>query len=119
MTRDIPLALPDDPVLAEVVRRLGDAYQPEQIFLFGSRARGDVKPDSDYDVMVIVNDNAPPERRSSRLAYQALRGTGTAVDVLVWTRKMFDERLHLPASLPATIVREGKLIYARRSDTPD
>ncbi|HBY97228.1 MAG TPA: DNA polymerase III subunit beta, partial [Chloroflexi bacterium] len=41
-----------------------------------------------------------------------LRGTGTAADVLVWPRQTFDERLHLRASLPATIVREGKLLYA-------
>ena len=44
--------------------------------------------------------------------YQALRGTGTAADVLVWTRRAFDERLHLPASLPATVASEGRLLYA-------
>jgi len=83
-----------------------------KIYLFGSKARGDQGQDSDYDVMVVVPDNASPERRRSRLAYQVLRGTGTAVDVLVWTRHAFDEHLHLAASLPATIVREGKLMYA-------
>jgi predicted nucleotidyltransferase len=88
------------------------AYQPERIYLFGSAARGDTQPDSDLDLMVIVRDEAPPERRRSRLAYQALRGTGTAVDVLVWTESAFDERLHLKASLPSTVVREGRLIYA-------
>lgn len=101
-----------DAVLAELVRRLVDAYQPERIYLFGSKARGQAGPDSDYDLMVVVPDDAPPERRRSRLGYQALRGTGTAADVLVWPRQTFDERLHLRASLPATIVREGKLLYA-------
>lgn len=102
-----------DPVLAEVVRRLGDAYEPEQIYLFGSKARGEAGPDSDYDLMVVVADDAAPERQRNSLAYQALRGTGTAVDVLVWSRQMFDERLHLAASLPATILREGKLLYGK------
>jgi len=101
-----------DPLLADLVHRLVDAYQPERIYLFGSRARRQAGPDSDYDLMIIVDDNALPERRRSRLAYIALRGTGTAADVLVWTRHMFDERLHLAASLPATIVREGQLLYA-------
>lgn len=101
-----------DPVLAELVRRLVDAYQPERIYLFGSRARRQAGADSDYDLMVIVDDNALPERRRSRLAYLALRGTATAADVLVWPRQTFEERLHLPASLPATIVREGRLLYA-------
>ena len=39
----------DDPVLPEVVRRLVEAYHPLRIYLFGSAARGDAGPDSDYD----------------------------------------------------------------------
>lgn len=105
-------ALKNDPVLAEIVRRLVEAYHPERIYLFGSNARGDPGPDSDYDLMVIVPDDAPQERRRSRLAYQVLRGTGRAADVLVWTRTRFDSRLHLPASLPALIVSEGLLLHA-------
>lgn len=100
-----------DPKLAEIVRRLVEAYQPERIYLFGSRARGEVAPDSDYDLMVVVSGSAPPERRRSRLAYEALWGTGAAADVLVWTREGFDSRLHLRASLPATVIREGKLLH--------
>jgi predicted nucleotidyltransferase len=101
-----------DSRLAEVVRRLIAAYRPERIYLFGSKARGDEGADSDYDLMVIIPDDAPPERRRSRLAYQTLRGTRLAADVLVWPRQNFDSRLHLPASLPATIIREGRLLYA-------
>ncbi len=102
-----------DPVLAEILRRLVAAYQPERVYLFGSKARGDEGPDSDYDLMVVVPDSAPPERRRSRLAYQVLWGSGTAADVLVSTRESFDSRLAVKASLPATIVREGELLYAR------
>lgn len=101
-----------DPRLSEVVRRLIEAYAPERIYLFGSSARGEAGPDSDYDLLLVVPDDAPPERRRSRLAYERLWGTGTAVDVLVWTRSSFDRRLHLPASLPATVVREGQLLHA-------
>ena len=104
--------LEKDTVLAEIVRRLVEAYQPERIYLFGSRARGDEGPDSDYDLMVIVADDAPPRRRRSRLAYEVLRGTGTAADILVCTRSWFDARLHLRASFPSTIVREGRLLHA-------
>jgi predicted nucleotidyltransferase len=104
--------LENDPALAEVVRRLTEAYQPERIYLFGSKARGDAGPDSDYDLLLIVPDEFPPERQRSRLAYQALRGTGTAADVLVWRKSAFDRRLQVVASLPATVVREGILLYA-------
>jgi len=102
----------DDSILSEIVRRLVAAYQPERIYLFGSKARGDAGPDSDYDLMVVVPDDAPPERKRSRLAYEALRGTRTAADVLVWDRASFDSRLRLRASLPATIVHEGRLLHA-------
>ena len=64
-----------DPALAEVVRRLVEAYRPECIYLFGSVARGDAGPDSDYDLLVVVPDDAAQERRRSRLAYEVLRGT--------------------------------------------
>ena len=56
--------------------------------------------------------DATPERKRSKLAYASLWGTGAAVDVLVWTRSSFDRRFHLPASLSATIVREGRLLHA-------
>jgi predicted nucleotidyltransferase len=101
-----------DPLLAEIVRRLVVAYQPERIYLFGSRARGEVGPDSDYDVLVMVPDTAPPERRHSRLGYEALWGTGVAVDIVVVTRGYYKWMLGAAASLPATVDREGKLIYA-------
>ncbi len=89
------LRLPEgvaDPVLTEILRRLVKAYEPERIYLFGSKARGEAGPDSDYDLLLIVPDDAPPERRGSRLAYQVLRGTGAAADVLVWLKSKFDRR---------------------------
>ncbi len=104
---------PDDPTLVELVRRLEAAYQPYRVYLFGSRARGDPGPDSDYDLLLVVPDDAPPDRRHSRLAYEALRGTGVAADVLVCTRTWFDRRRNLRASLPGTVLHEGRLLHAR------
>jgi predicted nucleotidyltransferase len=42
---------PDAPALSEVLRRLVAAYDPERVYLFGSVARGEAGPDSDYDLM--------------------------------------------------------------------
>jgi predicted nucleotidyltransferase len=110
---DIPIDMAtSDPALVRIIRVLVTAYEPEQIFLFGSRARGDAGPDSDYDLLLVVPDHASPERKRSKLAYRVLWGTGTAADVVVWTRSAFDSRVHLAASLPATVMREGKLLHA-------
>ena len=102
----------ENKALQEIVRRLINAYEPEKIYLFGSVARGEEGEESDYDLLVIVPDSASPDRKRSQLAYHALRGTGIAVDVLVWTKTAFDQRLHLKASLPSIVKEEGKLLYA-------
>ena len=101
-----------DPRLRVVVERLVQAYRPERVYLFGSVARGDSEADSDYDLLIVVPDDSAPERRQSRLAYQVLRGTGTAVDALVCTHGWFAARAHLRASLPGTVLREGRLLHA-------
>jgi predicted nucleotidyltransferase len=100
-----------DPILAEIVRRLIEALQPERIYLFGSRARGEAGADSDYDLMVVVPHLAEPAYRLAQWAHAVLWGLGAAADILVWSREAFDGRLHLKASLPATILREGKLLH--------
>lgn len=111
--RELPhLTEEDAGALARIVERLIEAYRPESIYLFGSKARGDYGPDSDFDLLVVVPDTAPDERKRSRLAYQVLRGTRTAADILVWTKGRFVSRLHLAASLPAPVVREGRLLHA-------
>jgi len=101
----------DDPLLTDVVRRLVDVYHPQRIYLFGSTARGDAGADSDYDLMVILPDEASPDLRREDPGYRALRGTGVAADLQVWPQAHFDSQLHLKASFPSTIVREGKLLY--------
>jgi predicted nucleotidyltransferase len=101
-----------DPVLSEIVHRLVEAFQAERIYLFGSKARLEENRNSDYDLMRVILDDAPPEKRRSRLAYQVLQGTRVAAVVLVWTHQAFESRLHIKASLPATVIREGILLYA-------
>ena len=102
----------EDPVLSGIIDRLVQIFRPERIYLFGSVARGDADPDSDYDLMIVVPDTTPTAMRDTGPAYRALWRLGAAVDLLVWTRSEFDSRLHLRASLPSTVQREGKLLYA-------
>jgi predicted nucleotidyltransferase len=104
--------LEHDPVLRAIVARLVAALRPERIYLFGSRARGDATADSDYDLLVVVEHASEPRYRLAQRGYRALRGVPAAVDVVVWDRATFDGRVHLPASFPASVVREGKLLHA-------
>jgi hypothetical protein len=81
--------------------------QPERIYLFGSKARGDARPDSDYDLLLVVPDDALPERRDSKLAYRALWEIGAASDVIVWERSRFERRSRVVCSLPAKYCARG------------
>ncbi len=91
--------------------KLVEALKPERIYLFGSKARGEIGPDSDYDLMVVGHHAEKPGYRLAQNAHSLLWELGTAADILVWTRDVFDSRPHLKASLPATILREGTLLY--------
>jgi predicted nucleotidyltransferase len=102
----------EDPILSEIVRRLVSVYRPERVYLFGSTARGEAGPDSDYDLLILVPDNVPVERRDSERGYAAMEGLPRSGDFLIWTVTHFESRIHLRASLPATVLREGKLLYA-------
>ncbi|MGH7719849.1 MAG: nucleotidyltransferase domain-containing protein [Gemmatimonadaceae bacterium] len=104
--------LEQDPKLRQIVQRLVEALEPERIYLFGSRARGEAGSDSDYDVLVVVPRSDLPAHRQDQRAYRALKGIGVAKDVLVWTREEFESRSSVVCSLPATVLREGRLLYA-------
>lgn len=101
-----------DRVLEDIVGRLAKKYRPVKVYLFGSMARGDAGSDSDYDIMILVSDACTLTLNEIAAAHNELWGVPAAVDVLVWKLGDFQKQLHLQASLPATIVREGKLVYS-------
>lgn len=104
--------------IAAIRDRLVDYYRPERIYLFGSAARGDAGPDSDLDFCVVVPDDASAELLRDGAIYSLLRGIGYPKDIVPWRRSDFDARAaHVRTSLPATIVREGNLIYDSRPVT--
>jgi len=104
--------LRDDPMLSEIVRNLASEFHPERIYLFGSKARGDSGADSDYDLVMVIAKPEEPRYRIAQRALDLLWDLGTAVDILVWSLESFEARAEVVASLPATVLREGKLLYA-------
>jgi predicted nucleotidyltransferase len=105
-------AHPPDPVLEEITHRLITAFTPDEIYLFGSRARNEAGSDSDYDLLVVVRQASEPGYRLAQHAHSLLWGLGVAADILVLTREQFDSRRHVHTSLPATVARQGRLLYA-------
>jgi uncharacterized protein len=100
------------PDLAEAVRRLVDCFQPERIYLFGSRARGDARDDSDYDILIVVRDGQQSGFRAAQQAYKALWGLDLSIEIVVATAFEFNREAKATSSLPAATLREGSLLYA-------
>jgi predicted nucleotidyltransferase len=101
-------------VLPEIVRRLVDEFDPDEIILFGSRAWGQPRPDSDYDLCVIVAENEERSLEHAVRAHSCLRGLGISKDVVVTTHARFDRFSRVPASLEAKIRNHGVVLYGRR-----
>ena len=101
-----------DEAIAEITRRLVDYYRPERIYLFGSAARDDDGADSDLDFLVVVPDDVSVEKMRPGAARKAVRGTGFAKDIVTWRSTDFKTRAAwVKSSLPATVVREGRVLY--------
>ena len=96
----------------EITRRLVDFYHPVRIYLFGSEARVDAGPDSDFDFCVLLPDDAPPELYKAKGVHRNLWGVRASVDVVRLPQSDFERRArYVTSSLPATVMREGRVIY--------
>jgi predicted nucleotidyltransferase len=110
-----PAQQPTHPqLIAEITNRLIHFYNPLRIYLFGSAARGDSGPDSDFDFCVLLPDDAPPQLFRDRSIHARFWGLDASIDVVRLSESDFDNRAkHVVTSLPATILREGRLLYQR------
>jgi uncharacterized protein len=100
------------PDLEVAVRRLVDFFQPERIYLFGSRARGDAREDSDYDVLVVVPQSTLSYLDRIRAGSRLTRDLTVEIQTVVLTTVEFEQDIPIVASLPSRANREGRLLYA-------
>jgi predicted nucleotidyltransferase len=107
--------IPDD-VLQEMTRRIVKAVTPECVVLFGSRARGDSRADSDVDLLVVQKTDLPRSKRGMPL-YSALRDYLIPVDIVVYTPAEVEEYGNLPHSFVQTALREGMVLYEKQGTT--
>lgn len=106
MTQEVVLA----EIVPDMTKRIVDAVHPIRVILFGSVARGQMGPDSDLDVLVVMPDDAD-QNLASKAIYRSLRGLGFATDALV----VGESDLSLHGDDPWLIYRnaltEGRELY--------
>jgi predicted nucleotidyltransferase len=105
-------SLVDHNIFSEIVRRIRAVAEPQKIVLFGRRARGDHRPQSDIDLLVIQDSDLPRHRRAIPL-YAAPADLALDVDaeVMVYTPAEVEEWRGTGAALVTTALREGTVLH--------
>jgi predicted nucleotidyltransferase len=107
-----PMRTVSDQLLQEMTERLVTQLHPEEIILFGSRAWGTPRDDSDVDLLIIVPTGTNALADQELRARRCLRGLGVPKDILVRTRERIERYRDVPASLEAQVLSRGKVLYA-------
>ena len=103
-------------VLDRMVQAIVDEVDPEQIILFGSRARGDQREGSDIDLIVVEAEPFGPERsRHQEMVrlYHVIKGSGVSTDLLVFSREDVEYWHDSLNHVLARALREGRVLYER------
>ena len=109
-------AMASDALLERMVRAIVEEVDPEQVILFGSRARGDATAESDFDFIVV--EAGPFDAGRSRHCeevrlYRALAGCGASTDILVYCQDDVEYWRDSLNNVLARALREGKVLYER------
>ena len=99
-------------LIDQMVRRIVDRFDPEQIILFGSAARGDATRDSDVDLLVVMPVEGPKHKKQVQIRV-ALHDIRIPKDIIVTTPEDFEWRKEIPGTIEYPAVHEGKVLYAR------
>ncbi len=95
--------------IEDVVRQIARKFSPQKIILFGSYARGDFRPESDVDLLVVMETKLKPVRQEIEICHAIEYHFG--LDLLVYTPQTLSERLALGDSFLKEALNEGKVLY--------
>src|SRR5437870_5100451 len=98
--------------ISRMVRLLVERFDPEQVILFGSHARGAAGPDSDVDLLVVMND--VKSKRAKQVEMRcALHDIRVPKDIVVVTASELERHRNTVGTIVRPALREGKSLYVR------
>ncbi len=105
--------IPED-VVRELVHRIAQGFHPQRIIVFGSYAAGEPGPESDVDLLVIMDTplRGPEQAQQIRQFVNPLFGT----DILVYTPEQVQQRLEWGDSFLKSILDDGVTVYESADD---
>lgn len=106
----------EDVLLRQMVSTIISEVSPEMIILFGSRARGDARPDSDVDLFVVETEpfsHRRSHRKEAACLYMALRNLGVSKDIPLYSREEFEHWKNSLNHVVGRAHREVRVLHGR------
>ena len=85
---------------------------PDKVILFGSYARGEESPDSDYDFLVLKK-GIKRRRKLAQKLYRSFIGVGVPIDVIVNELQEYEDLKKESYLIYKTIDKEGIVLYVK------
>jgi predicted nucleotidyltransferase len=102
-----------DPRLQTAVEAIVALAHPEAVLLFGSRARGDSDDDSDWDLFVVLPDDAPPGIARPSALRRAAAPAELPIHAVAARKSVFEAKQSDPNTLSHDVARDGIVLYRR------
>jgi predicted nucleotidyltransferase len=99
--------------IAPLVERIVTHLKPDEIWLFGSRAEGRARPDSDDDLLAVLPDDAPKSALDLLKAWELTCGLGIPADLVPYRRSDFEEEKDDVGTLARAAYHRGRRIHER------
>jgi uncharacterized protein len=101
------------PVPEVLLRSIVAEFEPQRVILFGSAARGACGPDSDLDLLVVLDDDVPLEKLGAKAVYAARGGYRRPVDIIPCRASVLEKRARAIGSFAHIVLRDGVTVYER------
>lgn len=111
--QEVPPQRPVNPVPQALLDQVVAYFRPRRVVLFGSWARGEARPDSDIDLLVVLDDDAPDEKLAARASYESRRGYIGAADIIPVRQSALARRARAIGSFAHVALRDGITVYER------
>lgn len=102
----------DKKVLDKIIECVLKVIIPDTIILFGSQTRGDARPDSDYDILVIKTGlTGKDARETTDKIYRSMIDSDACVDVIVKSQEGLERSKNLLVSVVKEALKEGVVVH--------
>lgn len=98
--------------ITSIVERIVASFAPEKIILFGSHAYGNVTPNSDLDLLVIMETDLPAAERTRKIS-RLLRPRHLPLDIVIRNPQEIQRSLRRVDPFVHEILEKGVVLYAR------